>query len=252
MALPGRGSSLVAGAQTATLARDEVERLVLDGFFPACDARARPYRTQAGLRDWGLPYAADSAVTHHLADFLRDRPRVDAVLFNGGSLHSAVLRQRLLEQIAAWQGGTRPTRTGQCRTRSRCRTRRRTLRQAAARPLRSHRGRRCPRGVPPGADGVGSDEPGGLRLLWSACCRATRQRSKCSTSICRALRCAPTSGELSGLFLDPSWPLPRGRCPAVGRGSVSRAAASADDHQNGRMGLTPGRTGPCPSVWQRK
>ena len=108
VALPGRGSSLVAGAQTATLARDEVERLVLDGFFPACDARARPYRTQAGLRDWGLPYAADSAVTHHLADFLRDRPRVDAVLFNGGSLHSAVLRQRLLDQIAAWQGGARP------------------------------------------------------------------------------------------------------------------------------------------------
>ena len=108
MALPGRGSSLVAGAQTATLARDEVERLVLDGFFPICDAHTRPYRTQAGLRDWGLPYAADSAMTHHLADFLRDRPRVDAVLFNGGSLHAAVLRQRLLDQIAAWQGGARP------------------------------------------------------------------------------------------------------------------------------------------------
>jgi molecular chaperone DnaK (HSP70) len=108
VALPGRGSGLVAGAQTATLARDEVERLVLDGFFPVCDARARPYRTQSGLRDWGLPYAADSAVTHHLADFLRDRPRVDAVLVNGGSLHAAVLRHRLLDQITAWQGGIRP------------------------------------------------------------------------------------------------------------------------------------------------
>jgi hypothetical protein len=43
-----------------------------------------------------------------LVDFLRDRPRVDAVLFNGGSLHSAALRQRLLEQIASWQGGARP------------------------------------------------------------------------------------------------------------------------------------------------
>ena len=108
VALPGRGSSLVAGAQTATLAHREVEHLVLDGFFPVCDAGARPYRTQSGLRDWGLPYAADSAVTRHLADFLRDRPRVDAVLFNGGSLHAAVLRQRLLDQIAAWQGGARP------------------------------------------------------------------------------------------------------------------------------------------------
>jgi molecular chaperone DnaK (HSP70) len=108
VALPGRGSSLLAETRTATLARDEVERLVLDGFYPTCDARARAYRTQAGLRDWGLPYSTDSAVTHHLADFLRDRPRVDAVLFNGGSLHSAVLRQRLLEQITAWQGGIRP------------------------------------------------------------------------------------------------------------------------------------------------
>jgi molecular chaperone DnaK (HSP70) len=108
VALPGRGSSLVGTAQAAALARDEVERLVLDGFFPVCDASARPYRTQAGLRDWGLPYAADSAVTHHLADFLRDRPRVDAVLFNGGSLQASVLRNRLLEQIAVWQDGTRP------------------------------------------------------------------------------------------------------------------------------------------------
>ena len=108
VALPGRGSGLVAGAQTATLAREEVERLVLDGFFPVCDARRQPYRTQSGLRDWGLPYAADSAITHHLADFLRDRPRVDAVLFNGGSLHATILRRRLLDQIAAWQAGARP------------------------------------------------------------------------------------------------------------------------------------------------
>ena len=106
--LPNRGASLMAGALTASVGRDEVERLVLDGFFPACEASARPYRTQAGLRDWGLPYAADSAVTHHLAEFLRDRPSVDAVLFNGGSLHAAVLRRRLLDQIAAWQGGARP------------------------------------------------------------------------------------------------------------------------------------------------
>jgi molecular chaperone DnaK (HSP70) len=108
VALPSRGSSLIAGVQTANLAREEVERLVLDGFFPLRDARARPYRPHGALQEWGLPYAADSAVTHHLADFLRERPRVDAVLFNGGSLHAAVLRERLLDQIAAWQDGARP------------------------------------------------------------------------------------------------------------------------------------------------
>ena len=161
VALPGRGSGLVAGAQTATLARDEVERLVLDGFFPACDARARPYRTQSGLRDWGLPYAADSAVTHHLADFLRDRPRVDAVLFNGGSLHAAVLRHRLLDQIAAWQGGARPIELENAEPDL-------AVARGAARfgkllhgHAGSHRGRCRPSGVPPGADGSGGDGPGG-------------------------------------------------------------------------------------------
>ena len=66
------------------------------------------YRTQAALREWGLPYASDSAVTRHLADFLKDRPRVDAVLFNGGSVRPPLLRQRLREQIGAWQDGFVP------------------------------------------------------------------------------------------------------------------------------------------------
>jgi molecular chaperone DnaK (HSP70) len=108
LALPGRGSSLIAGVHAANLGREEIERLVLDGFFPIRDARARPYRKHAALQEWGLPYAADSAVTHHLADFLRDRPRVDAVLFNGGLFHASMLRERMLEQIAAWQDGARP------------------------------------------------------------------------------------------------------------------------------------------------
>jgi molecular chaperone DnaK (HSP70) len=108
VALPGRGSGLIAGAQAANLARDEVERLVLDGFFPLRDTRARPYRRHGALQEWGLPYAADSAVTNHLADFLRERLRVDAVLFNGGLFHAAVLRERLLDQLASWQDGARP------------------------------------------------------------------------------------------------------------------------------------------------
>ncbi|HTW29453.1 MAG TPA: Hsp70 family protein [Acetobacteraceae bacterium] len=108
IALPARGSRLLAGSQTATLTRAELQSVLLEGFFPACPAAAHPYRAQAGLREWGLPFAADSAVTRHLADFLRDRPRVDAVLFNGGSLHPAVLRDRLQAQIAAWQDGHAP------------------------------------------------------------------------------------------------------------------------------------------------
>lgn len=108
VALPGRGSGMVAGSQAATMTRGAIEKVLLDGFFPTCDARATPSRTQTGLREWGLPYASDSAITRHLAGFLRDRSRVDAVLFNGGSVQPEIVRQRLREQIGTWQEGLAP------------------------------------------------------------------------------------------------------------------------------------------------
>jgi len=108
VALPGRGAGMITGSQAATVTRAEIEGVLLKGFFPACNAGAQPHRPQAALREWGLPYASDGAVTRHLADFLRDRPRVDAVLFNGGSVQPPLLRQRLREQIAAWQDGLAP------------------------------------------------------------------------------------------------------------------------------------------------
>ena len=88
--------------------RPEIEGLLLDGFFPFCDAAAGPYRTQAALREWGLPYPSDSAITRHLAEFLNDRPRIDAVLFNGGSVRPSLLRQDSGEQIGGWQDGLVP------------------------------------------------------------------------------------------------------------------------------------------------
>ena len=108
VAIPGRGSSLVAGALSAQVTRAEIEAVLLDGFFPECEARARPRRALGGLKEWGLPYAADSAVTRHLAAFLAGRPPVDAVLFNGGSLYPPSLRRRLRQQIGKWQGGAEP------------------------------------------------------------------------------------------------------------------------------------------------
>ena len=60
-----------------------------------------------GLREWGLPYAEDTAVTRHLAAFLEGR-RVDAILYNGGSVTPAFLRRRLTDLVARWQGGAAP------------------------------------------------------------------------------------------------------------------------------------------------
>ncbi|MEX1113912.1 MAG: Hsp70 family protein [Akkermansiaceae bacterium] len=103
VSLPGRGSSLFAGTLSARIARHEITAILLDGFYPECPADARPVEADAALKEWGLPYAADSAVTRYLANFLRDLPPADAILFNGGSLYPESLRQRIQHQIGTWQ-----------------------------------------------------------------------------------------------------------------------------------------------------
>src|SRR6516165_3463736 len=108
IAVPGRGSSLFGGTLSCRITRTEIESIVLDGFFPDCNLDSEPERVQTGLREWALPYAVDSAVTRYLADFLRGRPPIQSVLFNGGSLHPEPLRRRLLEQIGRWQNGSKP------------------------------------------------------------------------------------------------------------------------------------------------
>jgi molecular chaperone DnaK (HSP70) len=108
VSIPGRGSSLLGNTLGTQIERTEIESIVLDGFFPECSLDDKPARTQAGLREWALPYAVDSAVTRYLAEFLNGRPVVDAILFNGGSLYPEVLRHRLQGQITRWQNGVEP------------------------------------------------------------------------------------------------------------------------------------------------
>jgi molecular chaperone DnaK (HSP70) len=108
ISIPSPGSSLLGKTLSTRISRKEVEALVLDGFFPECGPDDRPSRVQAGLREWALPYAPDSAVTRYLADFLRGRPPVNFILFNGGSLHAEAVRLRLQQLVAGWQSGSMP------------------------------------------------------------------------------------------------------------------------------------------------
>lgn len=108
--IPGRGSSLIGGQKKTELGRDEVVEAVLDSFFPEVRADAKVTgRKGLGLREWGLPYAQDTAVTRHVAEFIRsyrketkDQTPLSAVLFNGGVLNSSMVSQRLLDVIQSW------------------------------------------------------------------------------------------------------------------------------------------------------
>ncbi len=103
IALPGDGASLFASALNATLTRAQVQDIVLKGFFPFCAREERALARTSGLREIGLPFAADSAISRHLAGFLDGR-EVDAVLFAGGTLRPPGLQARMLALIEAWQG----------------------------------------------------------------------------------------------------------------------------------------------------
>jgi molecular chaperone DnaK (HSP70) len=99
----GRGSGLVAGMLKGTVSRTEALETILEGFFPAVPADERPQRARrAALAEVGLPYAADVRVTAHLAEFLARAGRTPThVLFNGGVLRAAAIRERLLSQLDA-------------------------------------------------------------------------------------------------------------------------------------------------------
>jgi molecular chaperone DnaK (HSP70) len=106
IAILGRGSKLIGGTIKTELARDRAHALLVDGFFPQVDASATPQRRRVGgLRELGLPYAHDPAVTRHLAEFLaRFGKPPTAVLFNGGVMASPAIRARVVEQLRAWTG----------------------------------------------------------------------------------------------------------------------------------------------------
>jgi hypothetical protein len=127
VALPGRGSALLGSSLRADVRREDVTETLLDGFFPEVSVTDEPARrARAALTQVGLPYAADPAITRHLAAFLRrqagaastasDKPsgrllRPTAVLFNGGVLKAAAIRERILSSLARWleaDGGKPP------------------------------------------------------------------------------------------------------------------------------------------------
>ena len=105
--LLGAGSRLVGGARSAELTRQEVEQIVVDGFFPQVEAGELPRRARAAIVEFGLPYASDAAVTRHVAAFLQrhaDGPPPDTLLLNGGVFRAGALAGRLAQTLGAWRG----------------------------------------------------------------------------------------------------------------------------------------------------
>ncbi len=112
--LAGRGSKLVGGSQKVRVTREEVQTLLLDGFLPLVSPTDRSsVEKRLGLQQLGLPYARDARISCQLAKFLSMTGEVDsssmerfvmptAILFNGGTMKSPQIRQRLLDLLNNW------------------------------------------------------------------------------------------------------------------------------------------------------
>jgi hypothetical protein len=123
--IASRGSALLGSTLRTELTRDEVVRVIVDGFFPVVAGDARPsVRARSALTQLGLPYASDAAITRHLAAFLGRQAGAlagvegfeppapggrakrllhpTAILFNGGVMKGTRVRERILETLDGW------------------------------------------------------------------------------------------------------------------------------------------------------
>ncbi|MEA3122666.1 MAG: hypothetical protein QOH33_2251 [Paraburkholderia sp.] len=120
--LLGAGARLVGAARTAEVSRQEVEQIVVEGFFPSVAPDEQPRRSRGAIVEFGLPYATDPAITRHIAAFLnrfaapsrealnvsecadQTLPMPDTLLLNGGVFRAKALTNRLAQTLGEWRG----------------------------------------------------------------------------------------------------------------------------------------------------
>jgi molecular chaperone DnaK (HSP70) len=112
ISIPSRGSALIGGTIKTELTREDVGRILVDGFMPHTGVTELPQTSRrTGLTQVGLPYAQDPGVTRHLAAFLTRQARIaegksfvhpTAILFNGGVFKASLLQDRVVAIVNDW------------------------------------------------------------------------------------------------------------------------------------------------------
>ncbi|MBB64032.1 MAG: molecular chaperone DnaK [Waddliaceae bacterium] len=112
--LQGRGSGLIASSIQTQIHKDDVLKVLVDGFMPLVDATDRSKSSKkSALQTVALPYAEDPRISCQLAKFLSmtgesDSDSMDqfilpnAVLFTGGTMKSSALRERVMSLLGQW------------------------------------------------------------------------------------------------------------------------------------------------------
>ena len=252
--LLGAGSKLIGGARSAQVTREEVEQIIVDGFFPAVASNERPGARAAAIVEFGLPYASDPAVTRHIAAFLRSTrrsrgrrwrclnpanhriaeaplPVPDTLLLNGGVFRAEALTAAPAATLGTWRG--EPLQRAAQRQ-SRCRGRARRGRLCArARGPRAENRRRLAAQLLPRAR---RDDGKQARTRHLPAAARHRRRPRDPARRTAPSRCASATGALSPGVVDRGHRVSaRANLPIFRSGGRLRAPA-ADRHRRAAAG----------------
>ena len=112
--IKGEGRSLISGTLAADLTKDDVEKILLDDFYPYVESVENlNIDTGKEITDFGLPFEKESAVTKHIIRFLENHrddvrqkllkdPLPDFILFNGGTIKPVLVQERIRQVIGKW------------------------------------------------------------------------------------------------------------------------------------------------------
>lgn len=100
---------LIGGTLKAQFTFDEINKTLTEGFFPICGFEDHPQdAVRSGVKEIGLPYASDAAITKHLARFISRQANKEGfrwpnrILFNGGVFNCEAMRDRVSDVINSW------------------------------------------------------------------------------------------------------------------------------------------------------
>lgn len=106
----GRSSQLIGDSISIDFPKQDAISIVLNGFFPQCSLADAPQVPRGiGVREIGLPYESDPAITRHIAKFLYNcvdetgaKIYPTCFILNGGVFKSELLVNRLRDQLSEW------------------------------------------------------------------------------------------------------------------------------------------------------
>ena len=109
--VPSRGRSLFNNSIKTTLTQNDVQQLLLQGFFPEVTFGEQAHKApRSGISTINLDYESDPAITRHISEFLaQHNAKPTKILLNGGVFNASLIRSTIETRLRAMLEGVELT-----------------------------------------------------------------------------------------------------------------------------------------------